>query len=226
MPTQQALPFFQAPKEALKLLDGDSLVWDRIMRRMKVPLGEQTKMLGQGGHGIAIQVGSDRVLKITDDPVEASAALILQKSPMPEAYHVDDVFSVPLKTDLIHTPTGKRYCIVTELLDWPDREYVIAVTYWAMWSRGYEPLTPENIDILLKGYAQDIDPEVAKWFRSAAANLVKRKILYRDLKSNNLMKRPNGEHVMIDFGHMSDVPSKRIPTAELLEAVAQRLISA
>lgn len=214
---QQALPFMKGPKEALMLLDNDPMIWDRIMKRMKVPLGENVKMLGMGGHGIAMQVG-DHVLKLTDDPVEASAALILQKKPMPEAYSVFDVFKIPLKN-------GERYGIVTELLQPPDRTYQWVAERWERFSKGYEELNAKGVDEVFEG----VDPmfaEAVQWLRRAAVNLMKRGIKYRDLTNRNIMKRPNGEHVMIDFGHMSDVPNqttRMIPTAEVLEAIAELL---
>lgn len=216
---QQTFPFFTAPREALKHIGEDPLVWDRIMRRMQVPLGESAKPLGTGGHGIVFQIG-DRALKLTDDPVEASAAVILKKRPMAEAYHVFDVFSVMLPTDLIRSPEGKRYCIVTEVLVPPAANWKRLVGYWERWARGEVVLTPDNVqDFLAEATDNDItfNRDAMEWLMRAAKNLTDRKILNRDLHLSNLMARPSGEQVLIDFGHFSVVPQKRIPTAQTLD---------
>jgi len=219
---QLALPFLKGPPEALRFLDENPLKWERVMKRMGIAPGEQVKELGKGGHGIALQIGSDVVLKITDDKVEASAAIILKNNPMPEAYSVRDVFSIELKKNVIRLPHGVRFGIVTELLQQPDLEYQEIIRGWQSFSGGWEALTPGNVKVFLADY-EGYDPAACEWLKRAAAGLVKRKIFYKDLKTNNIMKRANGEHVMIDFGHHSDVPNKRVPTAQWLEAMATRI---
>ena len=204
----------QVPDSVLIYLDGDNKIWESILDRIGVSVNTTVKPLGIGGHGIAIEIDPKRVLKITDDKTEADAAIILQHNPMPEAYNVSDVFSIKL-------PYGLRYGIICENLEFPSHEYEKLAKDWNDQTGGFDYLTPENIDLVFGGDKTKYGQSMI-WLESAATNLVARNIFYADLKPDNLMRRSNGEHCIIDFGNHSEVPEATVPA---LIQVASRLVN-
>lgn len=204
---QLNMPFLKAPKEAMRqhLLDGDARAWDRVLKKLGVPLEADVEYLGGGNHGAAFQIG-DRVLKLTDDPIEANAAMQLKLKPMKEAYTVYEVYKLK--------DHDRVYVLWLEVLEPADAPYLRLATAWRQYGlSGDAELTPRHVKVFTDLYADYMAPEVAAWLKAAAKNLTDRGIVHRDLHAGNLMKRPNGEHVVIDIGHRSSAPRKAITKA-------------
>lgn len=195
--------------------------WPRILARLRVD-EESLNVAGSGGHGVVFVIPEiDRALKVTDDKVEAQAALALKKDPMDEAYHVYDVFQVA---------DTKIYCIFCEMLEPPDAffasEFEAFGTFFGTVTRddvtSYTRMIEEMSETLS-------DEEIVNYeafltfMHNLAANLEDRGIIFTDIQQGNIMKRPDGQHVLIDIGHKSHVPYSKIETAKLLEALASRI---
>ncbi len=199
-------PVSGAPKQAMwpHLLAGDGAAWERILAKLGVPPGAEATFLGGGAHGAAFRIG-DRVLKLTDDRIEALSALTLKKKPMTEAYKVFEVYRFK--------DHQKVYALWLEALDPADDLYREVADKWQY--MGNTPLTPDSVKEFTAIYRDVFDPEALAWLARCAQGLVDRGIHNSDFHRGNLLKRPGtGEHVIIDIGHGSQAPRSRISKAQ------------
>ncbi len=204
-------------------------LWPRILARLRVE-PEGLNRAGSGGHGTVYTVPEiDRAIKVTDDRVEARSALTLMRRPMDEAYHVYDVFQVE-GFDI--------YVIFCELLEKPDyffgREFN---TFGHMFGyvlnkdnvNSYSAMIAEMLADMEKKGEQMNEEDLANYesFISFLHKLVdgldERGITFKDVQKGNIMKRPDGQHVLIDIGHKSKAPFVQLEKAQVLEALAEVL---
>lgn len=212
---QLTLPFFEELPEELKSRLNDSMnpiSWDRILKRIGVPLGTDIFHLGMGGFGNVFDIGNDRALKITLDGVESASARVLKDNPMPEAYHVYDVFEFKDSPGV--------FGIVMEKLFKPDYQYRKIAAQWVTCRAVFgEPLSVQGVKDFLKN-SEDFGPKreyasVGEWLLNAARGFAARGIVDADFHTGNVMARKDGSHCIIDIGGASKAPRKKIIKANV-----------
>lgn len=172
------------------------------------------KSLGGGSHGVAYDIGNNRVLKVTDDQSEATASANVQGKLFKHIVKIFEVFSFP-KSDAVGKFSNQLYGIVQEKLQPLSvkeqnefQEMVVCVG------------TEKDVNRALastKTYFPDkyeaVKAAIAKFnFPAILADLEKAHIEYNDFHGGNIMKRGN-QYVIIDLG-LSVSPAKNVPVLE------------
>lgn len=197
-----------------------------LQERLKDPLNHVT-FLGSGAYGVVYWLSDHkRVLKITNDEMDAYASAIVLKKPSKNLIKVYDVFQFggPL--------FNSTWAIVSEkLTPLSFRQEEIWLSVWHLKNGDYHDafmgsgpapwkgLTTAWVDEVDK-WLQDVDPrrpgvssykalvEALPDLKAWAKELSKRGILWTDLKRDNIMNR-NKRSVIVDlgFGKVSRHPS-------------------
>lgn len=188
--------------------------WFKVRERLGIPADQELHSLGVGGFGAAYDIGNNKVLKLTRDKVEAYAAEKLRKHPIPEAYHVFDVFKIDKSGPL------DTFGIVMEKLE--------QLPYYDEWREAIGVLKTMTNSLLtveaVRGYFDELQSAFyeghqppdgfIEWAFSAAQHFAELGIVPRDFHGKNLMKRPGtNEHVIIDIGAASRAPRQNLPQA-------------
>ena len=181
------------------------------------------EVLGKGKLGIAYALPDGRVAKITRDASEAQSSLRLVGEHLKTVAEIYDVFEIPCTN-------GKPiWAIVQEKLAKPDAAWAQLAILWYYFRSDptleeenpllfRTPLSKENIDAFAKwaensdmrqmrfGTKGPIKRSLLQWMRTAADELAAHGVKYSDLHDKNIMKRANGEHVIIDLGQSISAP--------------------
>jgi hypothetical protein len=175
---------------------------------------EAMRPLGKGSFGIVYRIFGDdsKVVKITGDYSEARASVKLVGNHNQTIADIYDVFAIP--TGKIETGKYENkfveggpdiYGIVQEHLFPPDQEWRAFAGFWFEHTNHKEYLDRSAISKVRTAWESEHDGEPLPgrfdlWITSVSNELEANGIKFYDLHSNNIMKRQNGEHVIIDLG--------------------------
>jgi len=191
----------------------DEATWSRLLARAGLSIDAESNHVGRGKFGdVFVFPAINRALKLTRDRVEVLAALTLMKHPVPEAYTPYDAFKI----------AGYRglYGIWMETL-------LPADLAWSRWidifheksaSTKFDPAFVSDFfrwefDELPEAVQRSMPAGLDLWLEHAAEHLTAVGITHGDVHRKNIMRRPSGEHVLIDFGHNSVAPEQPIVEA-------------
>lgn len=220
---------------------------DKLAKRGIVPVGEdKPEVLGTGTQGSAFELKDGRVLKVTMDQAEAQAASKLKGKGNKHIAKIFDVFKFPeshsgvlygvVTERLLPIPgthavpaasTGEAEALNNALTY--SYLYDVMESTKGPWDRVYEVMGNA-----LRNRTEDM-PEaeaskVQKRFEDSQAvlerygipgmvdELFKNGIGFKDFHAGNIMKKPDGDYVLIDLGY-SNVPGGQEP--EVLERVEE-----
>jgi hypothetical protein len=169
-------------------------VWNYLVENFNA---NQAVYLGHGTQGIAIQIADDVVCKVSRDRSEACAMNVVAKTPSNVVARVFDVFEMErlnLTDDSLDI-----YYIVQEKLEKIEPN-------WQDCADGYSSEYEINLYTYDRHYEENLNAvggntEFMDWMRLVATYLSSVRIEWMDIHKGNVMKRPNGEHVIIDLGY-------------------------
>ena len=179
------------------------LMVSKIQNRFnsKKIIWNKMKYLGYGSYGIAYQINRNMVMKITKDKSEIHAMTIVMKNPNKYIVKVYDTFMIKIGTHI-------RYIIVQELLDKSCKTWGLFIK--KIYSND-EFITPNFLNAFKKHnneyYLNIKNYNKVKWIKSLSLYFEKNNIFFKDLHSNNIMRRKN-VHVLIDLG-LSKSPKQK-----------------
>lgn len=228
----QGLPPSLRGDRFLNITGNGPALWVKLAAVLGINSKRSPKLLGAGSRGMAYDIGG-KVLKISMDHTEARASAIVRDSPDPagRVVRIERVFILDGEPNPRQPDAGRvsGYAIVMEKLAEADLAWADMADWWPA---GLD-LLPANVESAFQseGPPKTVTPEQWQqfrvWLAGVAAYLESVKIEFTDLWADNIMKRPNGDHVVIDLGHsvspgrVDDMADDTI--ASLLESAAGRL---
>jgi hypothetical protein len=188
-----------------------------------------------GQKGTTFEVSNSKILKVTTDESEALASLKVMriKPPLDALTHYDDIFRFKsvsgdylygILQEKLSPPSALYERMAEEWGAFRNQGFVENKKKFGHYGSGKDydralkqfetPITIENIAAFVKWmdakYRMQTmeEAQIAEfydWLVMAAEALKKVGIVYRDLKGDNIMRRANGEHVIIDLGFSKNV---------------------
>lgn len=198
-----------------------------LMKRIGLPDKNFESMisLDSGEQGTVYSMGDGaRVLKVTRDATEANSSIKLVGKKAKTIATIFDVFG--MRTGRM-SATSKWvklsksiYGILQEELETPDRDWGLLGTAWYNFrsdedeaggyseeslNRHFEtPINAKNVQRFAEWVeSHNVDGLPGNWLpwlQLVASELKAAGIVFRDLHPGNIMKRQNGDHVLIDLG--------------------------
>jgi serine/threonine protein kinase len=178
---------------------------DSVEKKLEQYNYKLTELLGTGSYGSAYKLSNGNVMKITGDKTEARSASYIKGKHLKHVYEVYDVFqfkTLPYKwfieTELL-TPLSDSE---TQKLEGSAiaGEDTRSIKYWF-----------NQLDKLKENYGEI--PKIAMDIAYGLLELNKLGIEFGDTHAGNIMKRHNGDYVIIDIGQ-SRSPEGQIKVLE------------
>lgn len=212
---QKDRPMMDVVRDVLPLLKKKGIV--------KGPL----KPLGHGAHGIAFDIGAGRVLKVTDDILEAKSSNHLKDKKLKHVVHIFDVFQLPgsefygiveEKLAQMSAYDKKEFELVTDLLQaCKAGEAILSGDYGKVMDQVRLHIKDKDVQKLMDSQMKDFQlPEIIK-------ELAGQRIEFLDYHEGNLMMRGN-DYVVIDLG-LSQSPGAAPPVLERIVHTLMREFS-
>jgi cytidyltransferase-like protein len=209
---QKERPMMDVLKEVLPLLVKKGMVKGK------------PKVLGHGGHGVALDVGAGKVLKITDDALEAKASNHIKGKKLKHVVQIYDVFQLPNskyygiyqeKLKPISDYDKKEMDLVTDLLQaCKAGEAILSGDYQKVLDQVRANIKDRDVQKLMDSQMRDLQlPEIFK-------ELHDNHIEFLDYHQENLMMRGN-DYVVIDLG-LSQSPGADPP---MLEKIVRQIFN-
>lgn len=210
--------------------------WLKICERVGQDPDSEPEFIDAGTKGSVFLLDDGKILKLTSDESEAQSAAIVMRNPDPVVYKVWDVFEVPVGAD-------KLWCIVQEKLAPADRDWGEFAQLFYHWHTDLmkklnetttettrrvpyinEDLVLEFVEFLEKDHGGfDRWGAQIMWLDRLSTYLQKVKIKFMDLHKDNIMKRPNSDHCVIDLGYAK---SPRVHIDVVARLIARKLVAA
>ena len=186
---------------------------DRLLKKGYVLTN---KILGAGSKGTAIGLEGDKVLKVTSDSDEATAALKVKGTNSKHIYKVFDVFKfgesnffgivqeklekIPGTAHSVETNTGAA--ALDKALTSSNLDYAIRfVGVPSGWNILYEVMQDEDKKYPRNNWEMSVKTLKSYNIPEMLNELAKLGIRFKDFHAGNIMKRSDGSYVLIDLGY-------------------------
>ncbi|MHB8407977.1 MAG: 2'-5' RNA ligase family protein [Acidiferrobacterales bacterium] len=210
----------------------------RSKRNLDVP--PNPRALGTGTHGTAFDLG-DKVLKLTSDPAEAKSAQKIVGVKTKFICKIYDVFefrktgAYGIVQEKLQALTGKEQQQLGDALA-ATKVYAFLQKNNFDWDQTQKAMVKAIHQVLekLRGEGKDVDKAyerfserwaVLKKFKigEMAQELKANGIDFFDYHSQNIMRRPGGDYVILDLGHESRVQGGG-KTPDVLETLVRTMV--
>ena len=196
--TEAKLPATLQRDRFLSRVPNGAALWFGLANKLGIDPQQSPALLGSGTKGSAYRVG-DQALKLTTDTAEARAAAHVRKLPDPDGR----VMRVSRVFVLLGLNNETGYAILTELLGPAEDAWADMADTWI---GGH--ITPDSVENFFesnvkipKSVTPELWAEYREWLTGVARYLERIGVLFSDLWADNLMRRSDGQHVLIDLGY-------------------------